>query len=92
MGLIVITRWTRLGAYVASIWLLLIAHNRTLFRYCLARCRPVPRYLSPGQTYGNSAADVQRGHFLDGMGDHPSGTASIFYCPIENPWRRLWLE
>lgn len=27
VGLMVITRWTRLGAYIASIWLLLIAFN-----------------------------------------------------------------
>ena len=27
VGLIVITRWTRMGAYIASIWLLLIAIN-----------------------------------------------------------------
>ncbi len=26
-GLLVITRWTRLGAYIASVWLLLIAIN-----------------------------------------------------------------
>jgi uncharacterized membrane protein len=27
VGLMIITRWTRLGAYIASIWLLLIAIN-----------------------------------------------------------------
>ncbi len=27
VGLLVITRWTRLGAYIASVWLLLIAIN-----------------------------------------------------------------
>lgn len=27
VGLMIITRWTRLGAYIASIWLLLIAMN-----------------------------------------------------------------
>lgn len=27
VGLMIITRWTRLGAYIASIWLLLIAVN-----------------------------------------------------------------
>ncbi len=27
VGLLVITRWTRLGAYIASLWLLLIAIN-----------------------------------------------------------------
>jgi hypothetical protein len=27
VGLMIITRWTRLGAYIASVWLLLIAIN-----------------------------------------------------------------
>ena len=30
VGLLILTRWTRLGAYVASVWLLCIAFNIVL--------------------------------------------------------------
>ncbi len=47
VGLMIITRWTRLGAYVASVWLLLIAINLlTTGRYLDVALRDVGLCLS----------------------------------------------